>query len=983
MQKLCLAGASMLTLIVSSPACGQVLATGTTPETSQTVGPAATPPESAIGADIVVTAQRQDQRLQDVPIAVSAFSAKSLQEQQIRNATDLQLTLPNVQFTKTNFTSSSFTIRGVGDLCVGFACDAATAIHLNGEPLFATRIFETEYYDLERIEVLRGPQGTLFGRNATAGVVNLITAKPELGRIRASGEALYGNYNAVQVKGMVNVPLGDKIAARVAGIYLNRDGYTLNLFDKKRVDDRDLYSVRGTLRFQPTADTTIDLLGSYFHENDKRLRIQKHLCQSDPTGVLACLAGNLSAGISNGNGNFTGGLSSREFLAISGIPAAFGLNSLYGPSLTSGAVNPADPREINSDYTPSYFSDELQLQAKLNQKIGRFNLSLSGTYQDVNIDASQDFFGAIQNRAIAQPALNLLAVAAAGQVPGLPAAYFQPIAQALIPDGPAGRLCTSLPEPTNTGVYGGHAVCAQTPLNFDRSNSSNKAYSAEGIVNSDFDGAFNFLVGGIYAHNKFSVGDYYVNTFGIDYLSGILGTFGALGAGRAPTYLASPFSRSNTDDFTLRSYGIFGEAYLNLGEKVKLTAGLRYNNDRKSLRARNTIASFPAPFGVADAFDSPFATTAFDADPGVPGNQLFQVRRNTFDALTGRAVVDYKITPDNLLYASYSRGYKSGGINPPLSPVFAVPETFNSEHIDAYEIGSKNTFANGRLTLNLTGFYYKYKGLQLARLVARTSVNDNVDADIYGVEGEAIFRPARQVQINLGASYLHTRISSDKLLSNPRDPGAGRADAVIIGDITNGSNCAVTSNTGSKAAANGFVTAVNAALGLRGPTAFPSNGGIASTGAFGICSVLQGQAATPAAAALGGITIAPSGILQNIRGNELPQSPTVKFSAGVQYTAEFGSGYTLVPRFDFAYTGEFSAYIFNLPIDKVQGYTQLNAQLQLNAPDNRFYVRGYIQNIENSNSITGQALSDAASGLFTNIFTLEPRRYGVAVGFSF
>ena len=895
----------------------------------------------------------------------------------------MQLTLPNVQFTKTNFTTSSFTIRGIGDLCVGFACDAATAIHLNGEPLFFTRTFETEYFDLERIEVLRGPQGTLFGRNATAGVVNIITAKPGLTRIGAAGEFEYGNYNSKKVKGMINLPLTDTIGVRVSGLYLNRDGYTRNLFNNTRVDDRDLYSVRGTLRFQPTPSTTLDVVGSYFHEDDKRLRIQKHLCQSDPTGVLACLAGQLTAGISNGNGNFTGGLSSREFLAIQGIPAAFGLNSLYGPSLTSGAVNPSDLRTINSDYTPRYFSDELQVQAKLNQKVGRFNLSLSATYQDVNVDASQDFFGAIQNRSVLQPALNVLAAAAGGGIPGLPASYFQPIAQAIIPDGPNGRLCTSQPEPTNTGSYGGHVVCAQTPLNFDRSNSNNKAYSFEGIVTSDFDGPFNFLLGGIYAHNKFSVGDYYVNTFGIDYLSGILGTFGALGAGRAPTYLASPFSHSNTDNFTLSSYGIFGETYLSLGEKLKFTVGLRYNNDKKSLRARNTIASFPAPFGITNAFDSPFAATAFDADPGIPGNQVFQVRNNGFDALTGRGVIDYQFSRDHLLYASYSRGYKSGGINPPLSPVFAVPETFNSEFINAYEIGSKNTFANGQLTLNLTGFYYQYNGLQLARLVARTSVNDNVDADIYGLEGEAVIRPDRNFQINLGASYLHTKITSDKFLSNPRDPGAGRADAVIIGDITNGSNCAVTSNVGSAAAAQGFVAAVNSALGLRGPTAFPANGGIASTGAFGICSVLTAQAASPAAAALGGITIAPSGILQNISGRKLPQSPNYKFSAGVQYTARFGDDYTLVPRFDLAYTGDFSAYIFNLPIDRVRSYVQMNAQIQFNGPDSRYFVRGYIQNIENSNAITGQALSDAASGLFTNVFTLEPRRYGVAVGFKF
>ena len=156
---------------------------------AQSATPQADATADAPGDVIIVTAQRQAQSLQSVPIAVSAFSGEALEKQQIKNASDLQLTLPNVTFTKGNFTGSSFTIRGIGDLCVGASCDSATAIHINGTPLLATRLFETEYFDLERVEVLRGPQGTLFGRNATSGVINFITAKPQLNGIHAAAEA--------------------------------------------------------------------------------------------------------------------------------------------------------------------------------------------------------------------------------------------------------------------------------------------------------------------------------------------------------------------------------------------------------------------------------------------------------------------------------------------------------------------------------------------------------------------------------------------------------------------------------------------------------------------------------------------------------------------------------------------------------------------------------------------------------------------------
>ncbi|MGL6043835.1 MAG: TonB-dependent receptor plug domain-containing protein, partial [Sandaracinobacteroides sp.] len=193
--------------------------------------------------DIIVTAQRQAQSLQDVPIAVSAFTGEALTEKQINNASQLQLSLPNITFTKTNFTSSSFTIRGVGDLCVGGTCDSATGIAVNDMPLFGTRIFETEYFDLERVEVLRGPQGTLFGRNATSGVVNFVTAKPDASGFKAAGEGSYGNFNEIRLQGMVNVPITETLGVRLAGFYLKRDGFTENLFNGENIDGRDMFGI--------------------------------------------------------------------------------------------------------------------------------------------------------------------------------------------------------------------------------------------------------------------------------------------------------------------------------------------------------------------------------------------------------------------------------------------------------------------------------------------------------------------------------------------------------------------------------------------------------------------------------------------------------------------------------------------------------------------------------------------------------------------
>lgn len=937
---------------------------------------------------IIVTAQRQNQSLQEVPIAVSAFDAEALEAQQIENASDLQLTLPNVSFTKSNFTGSSFTIRGIGDLCVGVSCDSATAIHLNSAPLFGTRLFETEYFDLERVEVLRGPQGTLFGRNATSGVVNVVTAKPDLSGFGAAVEGEYGNYNSIKAKAMINVPIGEALGVRVAGFYLNRDGYTENLFDNSDIDGRDMYAVRGSLRFEPGANTTLDLMGYYFREDDDRLRIQKQKCQFDPTGVLGCLNNRRDFSKNNTNANFTGTLGSSEFFAIQGIPAAFGLNSLYGPGSYANFQEPADARQVNTAFSPTYFADEMIFQAHLDQGIGAFNLSLTGTYQEASVDSRQDYNLGVTDRSQLAPALNTLAFFAANGIPtGLPApgpafvpgsaAYFAPIAQALIPNGPGGQLCASDNRSGNFGVYEGAAACSDESLQFDRSNEERKAWSVEAILSSDFDGPFNFLVGGIYADSSVSENSYYVNSFAIDYVTGILGTFNAFAAGAPPSYLATSFFRNRTLDFQLESFGIFGEVYFDISDTLKLTGGLRYNDDSKNITARSTLASFLNPFANEDdPFTSPFVG-GFDADPGVPGNQLVQFREVSFDEITGRAVLDWQVTPDNLIYASYSRGYKSGGINPPLQPIFDVSDTFGSESIDAFEIGTKNTLANGAMQLNATAFYYKYSDLQLSRIIARTSVNDTIDATIWGVELESVIRPAYNWLINMNFSYLNAEVAGDQFFSNPRDPGGGDPTAVIIKDITNGANCAVTG-----AGANAFVAAVNPALGLRGPTAFPSDGGIASTGAFSICSVLEAQAGA-IGAAFGGIEVLSPGVEVNLRGNKLPQAPEMKASLGVQYTAEFESGMTLVPRFDLAFTGEQFGNVFNGRVNRIAPFVQANAQIQLNSANDRWFVRGFVQNIFDSNSETGLYVTDASSGLFTNIFTLDPRRYGIGVGVTF
>ena len=143
------------------------------------------------------------------------------------------------------------------------------------------------------------------------------------------------------------------------------------------------------------------------------------------------------------------------------------------------------------------------------------------------------------------------------------------------------------------------------------------------------------------------------------------------------------------------------------------------------------------------------------------------------------------------------------------------------------------------------------------------------------------------------------------------------------------------------------------------------------------------QQAAAIGQAFGGIQVLSPGVEVNLRGNKLPQAPNLKASVGAQYTVRFDNDMSLVPRFDLALTGEQFGNVFNGRVNRIEPFVQANAQIQLNGPDNRFFVRGFIQNIFDANSVTGLYVTDASSGNFTNIFTLDPRRYGIAVGASF
>lgn len=230
---------------------------------TEATGASAAPGEAAQAQlqDIVVTAQRRSENLQRAAVAVSAVSGDTLLSAGITNPTGLTAIVPALQIAPAAGPYNLFYLRGVGNFNGNAFSDSAVAFNADG--VFIGRPSSTTgfFYDLERVEVVKGPQGTLYGRNATGGAINVISKKPELHDFGASGSIEYGNYDAVRLDGMLNLPVGDRAAFRVAGIYVRHDGY-LN----DGTDDQKDWGGRASFRFDASDTLKIVAVADYFHQ---------------------------------------------------------------------------------------------------------------------------------------------------------------------------------------------------------------------------------------------------------------------------------------------------------------------------------------------------------------------------------------------------------------------------------------------------------------------------------------------------------------------------------------------------------------------------------------------------------------------------------------------------------------------------------------------------------------------------------------------
>jgi iron complex outermembrane recepter protein len=755
----------MLATLFATPALAQTATPQTDPQAAQA--------DEGNTGDIIVTATRRSEALSDIPLAVSAVTAQSLTNSGATDIRALNQLSPSllVSSTSSEAGAGGARIRGIGTVGDNPGLESSVATFIDGVYRNRAGVGLTELGAIDRIEVLRGPQGTLFGRNASAGLISIITAKPEF-KFGANGEASYGNFNAFRVGGGVTGPVSDTIALRLDGVYTKRDGFLRDVVSGRRINGRDRYLLRGQMLFQPNEDLSVRLIADYSDRKEECCGAT-YLPSQNVT-----LAGNA----------FQVNILPNSIIGIERALGGIIRDDTYGreTALTPGVGYQGNVRDYG-------FSGEL------NYKFGDTNLTSITSYRDWKLVRGQD--ADFNNLDILRRDNN-----------GGATQSFKTFTQEL-------RLQGSAFDDHLDWLVGGYYANEELGLK------DNLTYGADyerfanclliaGVLpsalapqSSPTSSCINVPViqGTIATLNLLPVGDprrASIGTLGALIANPLRPGFGSIAAAIGqPTLTLNGISEADTYKQNSRNFAFFTHNVFKLTDRLNLTIGARYTNERKTLDATFTdnnvfcrsVAVTPlAAFGTIPC-----------VIPSVPGGN-FSLNNNvrSESRITGTGVLSYKPVDDLLVYLSYSRGYKAGGFNldrsalarrqigtvaaDVLPTATAASLQFEPELVNAFEFGYK--LNKPGFDLNIAAFYQAFENFQLNTFNGLNFVVVNIqacktglnfaDADnsaatgactsgtkagviSKGLEIEAFLRPARHVGVNLGLTYTSTKYRND------------------------------------------------------------------------------------------------------------------------------------------------------------------------------------------------------------------------------
>ncbi len=929
-----LTSVALMAIVASSPAIAQAQA------------PTA---DSAEGvADIIVTAQRREESLQKVPLSITAITGTELRNADIRDITRLEQTVPGLRIGRSGAAARP-AIRGVyteniaanGDPRIGFYIDE----------IYQSRLQQTTgaFVDLERVEVQKGPQGTLFGRNSLGGNIALTSAKPTDGLDGGLG-LIYGSFDRVKAEAFVNLPITDGIALRIAGAVDRHDPiYKSTENSRADIGDLNYQFVRASLRIAPPGmDDRFEMIlrGSYYSQNDR--------------GLSSFNAKNIGAIVDPSLIRAPGG--SVTFNGAT-YPFPFGFN---GGSYATGALVP---------FTPVFRDGIADIGG------ADIGLPIPSTYAIRHNFAAQNRVNAKNASAVINFDLN---------------------------DAVRLRSITGYSDFSTSNRSDGDG----SPIPFSEFYFITKAktFSQEvQLQSANSTSPLQYTVGAFYMLDRvnegqgtvFSGNNYTTLTAAANGLPVLYNNGGGCGFTFSP--LSAPFS-CNLNNTTgadsaapaaarTKSYAGYAQASYKFDNKFTVTLGGRYTVDEKGYKnvgqvtpfvsfvggyvaAQNlaaTNAGQPIPFPNAAGYRAvlPFnenRATFFNAacgglTPGtfaavgsntivgtVPNYLVTRCGQRTFKYFTYRIAADYQISPDSIIYASYSTGVKSGGFGAPFLTT-TVPQgefgTFNPERVRAIEVGTKNSFFNRRLQLNAAVFYNKYtdnqvQGTQIVQTgtagIGIATIANSGDTEAPGAEVSFIVKPVSRLTLRGALTYLRAR--------NTVAP---------LGIFTSG---LCTISTGSGPCTTNLI---ESRAGL-GSGFFPN-------------PFTNPELFKPIRNSAGAITGYDSLLFG--QKTRVQNTPDWSGTLGASYDIDLGDGASLTPEVDALYSGDFLLSA-SAPNVIQTAYIKVDARLTLRTADG-LSLQGFVQNLTNRATlgrITTGTLS--AQGTYS-----DPRTYGIRLGYRF
>jgi outer membrane receptor protein involved in Fe transport len=882
---------------------------------------------------IIVTAQGRAQLLSDVPVAISAVSAETLQNSGANDIRQLNQLAPSLLVSSTGSEANgSARIRGIGTVGDNPGLESSVPVFIDGVYRSRSGIGLNELGEIDRIEVQRGPQGTLGGRNSSAGLISIYSKKPSF-EFGATAEATYGNYDYWRLGGSITGPITDTIAARLDGVWVKRDGFLRDTANNRDINNRDRYFLRGQLLFEPTDALSVRLIADYTSRDEE-------CCGATYVGpAINPYIGDLNTPSSPGAGATP---TSNNIINV--------LRDLGQPI---GAFNQGYSRNLSVTPGRSFAgkTKDYGFSGQIDWDLGGATLTSITAYREYRSSQAGDVdYGTVDilYRGDSKDAYR----------------QFHTFTQELRLQGEAfdGKLDWLV-----GGFYANEKLTVRDNLRFGKQYGR---FAACRLITGT-------ALAGLYSPNNPSciipgVGP-----------ATLLGAFGASG----PDIVASLAALDGISDKGSindryrqngKNWALFTHNIFHITDKLDFTFGVRYTNDKKKFSATFTndnTACQVIQGRLLDDLQSPNATIRAVAGGliglGCQGNSTAELNnvsirdKRSEDEWTGTAILSYKPIDDLMVYASYSRGYKAGGFNldrsalkSPILPFAATPGgaqglvgnlQFDPEKVNSYELGAK--YSTGPFGLGLTFFRSDFSSFQLNTFNGTVFLVQNINGCDNNLNGGD-----RDQSKFTGAPNFNA--------------AAGTTGACPKDDVSHGVR------------SEGFELEAS----LVPARSFRLTAGLTYAKTKYRNQLVGNNSGAPLDQAL-----------RLLPGNNLSNAPELVATGSVAWTPDIGSsGLTGLVYFDGRMTSDYNTGSDLFPQKGQDGYALFNARIGIRGPDEKWGIEFWGQNIFNKQyaqvafnspfqeggTSTGTAFADpqypGGRQIFSQ-FLAEPRTYGVTL----